>query len=108
MSTARVRWVYVCGDATIRIEACDDGGRPQLRVCGPDTRRRIYDFDDALSLVQHQADYESHLVALGYSLERFTSAPAHPHGAVRPAPAQTCTDCAPQTRTAGTASHPYV
>ena len=95
MSTPRVRWVYVRGNETIRVEAWDYAGRSQLLVCGPDTRRRIYDFDDALALVQHQADYEAHLLALGYSLERFTSTPARPECLIRPGTAHACTESAP-------------
>ena len=108
MSTPRVRWVYVRGNETIRVEAWDDAGRSQLHVCGPDTRRRIYDFDDALALVQHQADYEAHLLALGYSLERFTSTRARPECLIRPATAQPCTESAPKARTARAIPHPYV
>ena len=71
-------WVYIRRDETIRMEVRSIHDGLQLVTHGPRERQRAYDFADPLLLVQHQAAYEDHLLALGYSLGAFTSARTQP------------------------------
>jgi hypothetical protein len=66
-------WLYSRGRDNVRIEVRELGHALQLVVSGPGTRQSAYDFADAAALFEHQASRESHLLAQGYCLERFST-----------------------------------
>jgi hypothetical protein len=54
---------------TVRWETRIGNGRGlELRVLGPGALRRSYSFEDALSLVEYQVQFERQLLSNGYGL----------------------------------------
>lgn len=73
-------WLYSRGAEKVRIEVRDRGTGFVLVVCGPGQRERSTECADPWSVIESQITEESHLLALGYSLERFhadSRNPAH-------------------------------
>jgi hypothetical protein len=57
----------------VRLEARAHGTGFKLHINGPEKRRAVKHFADVVTLLGYQAEYERFLVALGYTLEQFTS-----------------------------------
>jgi hypothetical protein len=66
-------WFYTRGADSVRIEVRDHGSAFELVVCGPGARERSQECVDAWAVIECQIAEETHLMALGYTLERFTS-----------------------------------
>jgi hypothetical protein len=58
---------------SVRIVVRDDGSGLSLLVQGPGPRRRVIECADRWTLIERQIAEEARLLALGYTLERFTS-----------------------------------
>jgi hypothetical protein len=67
-------WLYTRGPESVRIEVHEHGLTLSLLVHGPGSRRRIVECDDRWALIERQIAEEARLLALGYTLERCTSA----------------------------------
>jgi hypothetical protein len=57
---------------SVRIEVRDHGSSYGLMVSGPGHRRRLIECQDPWAVIESQLAEETHLLALGYMLERFT------------------------------------
>jgi len=64
-------WLFTRGRESVRLEVRDSEQGVQLAVCGPGTKRTIYDYPDTLALLVHQAEIERHLAGMGFFLEKF-------------------------------------
>jgi len=64
-------WLYTRGVDTVRIDVRDQGAEYVLLVRGPGRRRRFVECADPWAVIEAQIVEEGHLLALGYSLERF-------------------------------------
>lgn len=71
-------WLYKRGPDTVRIEVRDRGTAYVLAVCGPGQRERSIECQDPWAVIESQVAEEGHLLALGYSLERFHADSRHP------------------------------
>src|SRR5689334_11884998 len=66
-------WLYMRRGESVRIEVRDHGSSYGLMVDGPGARRRLIECQDPWAVIESQLAEETHLLALGYMLERFTS-----------------------------------
>jgi hypothetical protein len=57
----------------VRIEVRDHGTVFELVVCGPGRRTRFLQCEDPWAVIECQIAEETHLLALGFTLERFTA-----------------------------------
>ena len=82
-------WLYMRQGESVRIEVRDHGSSYGLIVHGPGHRRRLIECQDPWAVIDSQLAEETHLLALGYMLERFTSDRRRllPRGRPRPATA---------------------
>lgn len=66
-------WLYLRRSSeAVRIEVRDQGSCYGLMVDGPGERRRVIECQDPWAVIERQMAEESHLLALGYTLERFS------------------------------------
>jgi hypothetical protein len=66
-------WLYVRQSCdAVRIEVHEHGSSYDLVVDGPGLRRRLIECEDTWAVIERQIAEETHLLALGYTLERFT------------------------------------
>ena len=65
-------WLYMRQGESVRIEVLDHGSSYGLMVHGPGHRRRLIECQDPWAVIESQLAEETHLLALGYMLERFT------------------------------------
>lgn len=65
-------WLYMRQGESVRIEVLDHGSSYGLMVHGPGQRRRLIECQDPWAVIESQLAEETHLLALGYMLERFT------------------------------------
>jgi hypothetical protein len=72
-SQASPTWLYSRGRESVRIVVREQGSALSLLVQGPGPRRRVIECGDRWSLIERQIAEEARLLALGYTLERFTS-----------------------------------
>lgn len=70
-------WLYTRGTESVRIEVRDHGAWFELVVRGPGERRRFVECADHWAVIESQIAEEAHMLALGYTLERFTTARSH-------------------------------
>jgi hypothetical protein len=66
-------WFYTRGRDSVRIEVRDHGTTFELFVSGPGARKRFVECPDHWAVVESQIVEETHLLALGFTLERFTA-----------------------------------
>ena len=66
-------WLYTRQGEAVRIEVRDQGSSYGLVIHGPGHRRRDIECPDPWAVIERQLAEETHLVTLGYMLERFTS-----------------------------------
>jgi hypothetical protein len=79
-------WLYRRGTDSVRIEVRDHGTTFELLVFGPGGRKRVLECEDPWAAIECQIAEESHLLALGYTLERFTADRRRPDGRRLPRP----------------------
>ena len=66
-------WLFVRRGESVRvIRAATPEGRARLLVYGPGNTQATYEFQDAVTSTQREADLERELVADGFTLEQFT------------------------------------
>ena len=66
-------WLYTRGGDSVRIEIRDQGSEFELVVSGPGGRKRFLQCTDPWAVIECQIAEETHLLALGFTLERFTT-----------------------------------
>ena len=66
-------WLYTRGTDSVRIQVRDHGSAFELVVSGPGERQRVLQCADPWAVIESQIAEETHLLALGYTLERFTA-----------------------------------
>lgn len=66
-------WLFSRGRDSVRIVVREEGSALSLLVQGPGPRRRVIECADRWTLIERQISEEARLLALGYTLERFTS-----------------------------------
>ena len=73
MGAVRDAWLFTRGMQSVRIVRATAPNRMFLQVFGPEAWADAKVFDDVICCMRYQADVERHLVADGFSLERYVS-----------------------------------
>jgi hypothetical protein len=74
LGSVREAWLFTRGAQSVRIvRASGVDTRMMLHVHGPDAMANSHTFDDVITCMRYQADFERRLVGEGFSLERFVT-----------------------------------